>query len=101
MIAIKSLAVFAVLFFVTGCGKFSPQSALAEPRPTRESHAQGSSPLQLPLKSPRILVKKAERRLFLYSENRLMRTYRIGLGLSPVGDKIRSGDHRTPEGDFY
>jgi len=28
-------------------------------------------------------------------------TYRIGLGLSPVGDKIRQGDRRTPEGDFY
>jgi murein L,D-transpeptidase YafK len=30
-----------------------------------------------------------------------MRTYGIGLGLSPVGDKVRQGDRRTPEGDFY
>ena len=30
-----------------------------------------------------------------------MRTYHIGLGLSPVGDKVREGDRRTPEGDFY
>lgn len=30
-----------------------------------------------------------------------MRTYRIGLGLSPTGDKVREGDRRTPEGDFY
>jgi hypothetical protein len=30
-----------------------------------------------------------------------VRTYRIGLGLSPVGDKVRQGDRRTPEGDFY
>jgi len=102
MIAIKTFAVFAVLFFATGCGNFSPQPTFAEPsRPAREAHAQASSPLQLPLKSPRIVVKKAERRLFLYSDNRLVRTYRIGLGLSPVGDKVRSGDHRTPEGDFY
>jgi murein L,D-transpeptidase YafK len=31
----------------------------------------------------------------------LVRTYRIGLGLSPLGDKVRQGDRRTPEGDFY
>lgn len=57
--------------------------------------------LPLPLSSPRILVKKAERKLFLYSGNQLVRTYRIGLGLSPLGDKVRQGDRRTPEGDFY
>jgi hypothetical protein len=31
----------------------------------------------------------------------LVRTYRVGLGLSPVEDKIRAGDRRTPEGEFY
>lgn len=56
---------------------------------------------QLKLSSPRIVVKKAERRLFLYDGNKLVRTYRIGLGLSPDGDKVRQGDRRTPEGDFY
>lgn len=56
---------------------------------------------QLKLTSPRIVVKKAERRLFLYDRNKLVRTYRVGLGLSPVGDKVRQGDRRTPEGDFY
>jgi murein L,D-transpeptidase YafK len=39
--------------------------------------------------------------MFVYSDGKLVRTYRVGLGLSPVGDKVRSGDHRTPEGDFY
>jgi murein L,D-transpeptidase YafK len=56
---------------------------------------------QLPLTLPRIVVKKAERRLFLYDGNKLVRTYRVGLGLSPEGDKVRQGDRRTPEGDFY
>ena len=60
-----------------------------------------TAPLLLPLSSPRILVKKAERKLFLYSGNKLVRSFRIGLGLSPVGDKVRQGDRRTPEGDFY
>jgi len=57
--------------------------------------------LKLPLVSPRIVVKKAERKLFLYSNNKIVRTYHVGLGLSPVGDKVREGDRRTPEGDFY
>ena len=59
------------------------------------------SQLKLPLTAPRIVVKKAERRLFLYDGNKLVKTYRIGLGLSPKGDKVRQGDRRTPEGDFY
>lgn len=37
----------------------------------------------------------------LYSDGRVVRTYRVGLGLSPVEDKIRAGDRRTPEGEFY
>jgi murein L,D-transpeptidase YafK len=56
---------------------------------------------QLKLTSPRIVVRKAERRLFLYDGSKLVKRYRIGLGLSPEGDKVRQGDRRTPEGDFY
>jgi murein L,D-transpeptidase YafK len=58
-------------------------------------------PLVLPLKNPRILVKKRARQLLLYSDGKVVRTYRVGLGLSPDGDKVRQGDRRTPEGDFY
>src|SRR5689334_22041262 len=65
------------------------------------SSTPNRSPLKLPLISPRIVVKKAERKLFLYSNNKIVRTYHVGLGLSPVGDKVREGDRRTPEGDFY
>jgi len=60
-----------------------------------------AKPLRLPLVSPRIVVKKAERTLFLYSADKLVRTYHVGLGLSPVGDKVHQGDRRTPEGDFF
>jgi murein L,D-transpeptidase YafK len=58
-------------------------------------------PLKLPLANPRIEVRKAERKLLLFSAGKLVRTYHVGLGLSPVGDKVRAGDRRTPEGDFY
>jgi murein L,D-transpeptidase YafK len=37
----------------------------------------------------------------LFADGQLVRTYRVGLGLSPVGNKVRAGDRRTPEGSFY
>ena len=53
------------------------------------------------VESPRIVVYKKERKLELYSDQTLLRTYRVGLGFSPVADKQREGDGATPEGDFY
>ena len=57
--------------------------------------------LALPVEEPRIVVYKRERKLEFYSDQTLLRTYRIGLGFSPVADKQREGDGATPEGDFY
>jgi murein L,D-transpeptidase YafK len=54
-----------------------------------------------PIENPRIIVYKRERKLELYSNKALIRTYRVGLGFSPVADKVREGDGATPEGDFY
>jgi murein L,D-transpeptidase YafK len=48
----------------------------------------------------RVLVKKAERRLFLMRSDEVLRSYRIALGLSPEGPKERAGDFRTPEGRY-
>ena len=50
---------------------------------------------------PRIVIYKSARKLEFYSDKTLLRTYRIGLGFSPVADKAREGDGATPEGDFY
>ena len=58
-------------------------------------------PLKLPLRNPRIVVYKSKRSLELYSDGALVRTYKVGLGLNPVPDKVRQGDRATPEGDFY
>lgn len=57
--------------------------------------------LKLPLVNPKVVVSKSRRRLMLYSNNKLVRVYRIGLGTDPVNDKIKQGDRRTPEGEFY
>ena len=54
-----------------------------------------------PIEKPRIVVYKRERKLELYSNQTLLRTYHVGLGFSPVADKVREGDGATPEGDFY
>lgn len=47
-----------------------------------------------------VVVRKAERRLSLYQAGRELKSYRISLGLSPMGHKEREGDFRTPEGRY-
>jgi murein L,D-transpeptidase YafK len=66
-----------------------------------DSPVQKREALKLPLKEPRIVVFKRQRRLELYSNGAVVRTYRVGLGLNPVDDKQREGDRATPEGEFY
>jgi murein L,D-transpeptidase YafK len=48
----------------------------------------------------RVVVHKAQRRLDLMHGGNVVRSYHIALGLSPTGQKERSGDFRTPEGDY-
>lgn len=48
----------------------------------------------------RIVVQKAARRMMLYQDGKIVRTYRIALGFAPLGTKDRQGDGRTPEGVF-
>ncbi|UXI00093.1 murein L,D-transpeptidase family protein [Photobacterium sp. TY1-4] len=45
-----------------------------------------------------VLVKKAERKLFLIKNNQIFKEYSISLGKRPVGHKQSQGDYRTPEG---
>lgn len=104
MNSLKVIAAAALLFPSACAGGLAPQpvsaaqrSISSEARPAE----QDRSPLRLPLIAPRIVVKKARRQLLLFSAGKRVRTYRIGLGLSPLGDKVRAGDRRTPEGEFY
>ena len=60
-----------------------------------------NEPLKLPLIEPKIVIAKSKRRLRLYSDNKLVRAYRIELGFNPVADKTKEGDGATPEGSFY
>ena len=47
-----------------------------------------------------IVVEKAKRTLTLFQLGAPVRTYRIALGGQPVGDKVKRGDGRTPEGVY-
>jgi murein L,D-transpeptidase YafK len=47
-----------------------------------------------------IVVEKAQHRLSLYRHGTLLHSYLVALGQQPVGDKVRIGDNRTPEGLF-
>jgi murein L,D-transpeptidase YafK len=78
--------------------KAAPVSAA---EPNSDEFAVNKVALQLPLANPKIVVSKSRRRLMLYANNKLVRVYRVGLGTDPVNDKIKEGDRRTPEGEFY
>ena len=99
------IALFSLSLAATSCQIGSAERKAKTTGPTANSSAnqpiEQAQPLQLPLRQPKIVVKKAQRQLLLYSADKLVRTYRIGLGSSPEGDKVRQGDRRTPEGDFY
>ena len=88
-----------VLLFV-GCLIWVNGASTLTSETVKNTGAQQAA-LKLPLKNPRIVIIKSERRLELYSGGAVVRRYKIGLGLSPVEDKVRQGDRRTPEGDFY
>lgn len=48
----------------------------------------------------RVLVYKESRRLYLLHDKTVLKSYRIGLGFAPRGDKKVEGDGRTPEGHY-
>lgn len=51
--------------------------------------------------NPKIIVKKADRILQLWDGDTLRANYPIGLGWTPIGDKEKEGDGKTPEGTYY
>jgi murein L,D-transpeptidase YafK len=48
----------------------------------------------------RIVVEKSPRRLLIFRDANLLKTYRIALGRSPLGAKEEEGDMKTPEGIY-
>ncbi len=48
----------------------------------------------------RVVLYKAERRMYLLHEGQVLKAYDFGLGFAPVGHKRFERDGRTPEGDY-
>ena len=47
-----------------------------------------------------ILIEKSLNRLTIYYRERPLKSYPVVFGSNPVGDKLREGDRKTPEGVF-
>ncbi|WP_128515856.1 L,D-transpeptidase family protein [Tabrizicola thermarum] len=92
MIRFLRLVLYLVLLAVLGfiaASLYSPPVRVAAPPPPPLSGTVD-----------RIVIEKAARRMQLFQDGKPVRTYRIALGFTPEGDKIRQGDGKTPEGEF-
>lgn len=103
---VRLLRVTLVLAFVAGVsalvfyrGRIGRFLMYLDARVSQEGAAQAGTLTML--HNPRIVVSKSERRLYLSDGDTIVRSYRIGLGLVPIGHKEREGDGRTPEGAYY
>ena len=76
---IRILTLLALLLGLTACGKFPTYDG---PEVTR------------------IIVQKGERRMHLLHHDAVLKSYDIGLGFAPAGDKQIEGDGKTPEGEY-
>ena len=92
MITFRTLVAILALAFVAGAAH---PDALPEAQPVMLRPPAETLPVV-----DRVLVRKAERRLLLMRGGNVVRSYHVALGLSPVGQKERSGDFRTPEGSY-
>ncbi len=52
-------------------------------------------------KIDRIVVIKKERKMYLYQGNKIKSVFPVSLGKNPIGSKVKKGDNRTPEGQFW
>jgi len=48
----------------------------------------------------RVVVMKADRKMYLYHHDRVLKTHDVDLGFAPAGHKQIEGDGKTPEGRY-
>jgi murein L,D-transpeptidase YafK len=92
---LRPLAALVTLLTITGLVR-------ADALGSASSASQGptaSSPVSMPTAN-RVVVYKGDRKMLLMNGDSILRTYKISLGLNPVGHKERAGDFRTPEGRY-
>ena len=104
MQVLRTLLIFVLLACNIACQqKTTAGNSVTAPSAEVAAHQvqESRDPLKLPFVDPQIVILKSQRKLELYSAAKLVRTYKIGLGLNPVPDKQREGDRATPEGEFF
>ena len=60
------------------------------------SHAKNTS-----LKANMVVIWKKKRKMSLFRNKILLKTYTVRLGFNPIGHKQKEGDGRTPEGRYF
>jgi L,D-peptidoglycan transpeptidase YkuD (ErfK/YbiS/YcfS/YnhG family) len=98
LVAFMALLVTAApVTFATG----KPQGqGTATTRAEPDASAADTSAVPPQLLADRVVVRKSERRMYLMHGELVLRSYRVALGLNPVGPKEQEGDSRTPEGHY-
>ncbi|MBD3785968.1 MAG: L,D-transpeptidase family protein [Sphingomonadales bacterium] len=84
LLGLSSLAVLAA------CGRGGPSSG-----PGTKFRSYAGPPIT------QVQVYKSKRRMHLFSDKELVKTYKIALGGNPVGKKQFEGDYKTPEGFYF
>ncbi|MCY3878121.1 MAG: L,D-transpeptidase family protein [Rhodobacteraceae bacterium] len=81
----RAALALAATAIVSGCSLFNQQAGSGPHAKGRVSHLE---------------VHKGKRRLYALSGDRILENYRISLGFTPVGHKLREGDGKTPVGRY-
>ncbi len=112
IIDMKRIALLSVLFLATAIVA-GPAPAPAHDIRTglsgahaRLMDAAADAGVAYPLRNPVIGIWKEERVLALFARDASgslawVKSYWCGLGWNPVGHKLREGDGKTPEGEYY
>ena len=49
----------------------------------------------------KVIIEKEKRRLHLLNNKKIIKSFSVALGLSPLGHKRHEGDSKTPEGSYF
>ncbi len=89
-----------LLAFGLACAYAKPHSPSKATARTQADTRTSDSGATAALLADRVVVRKSERQMYLMRGTTVLRSYRVALGLNPVGPKEQEGDSRTPEGHY-
>jgi murein L,D-transpeptidase YafK len=83
----RKILIILIVLIIAGLGIFA--------------FSQTDKPLDKSAIIDKIIVEKSKRKMFVYSNGELLKTYKISLGKKPTGTKEFEGDNKTPEGLYF